>query len=238
MAVDAGRYGRRWQGQRAAKERRQKQILAGGTALLVVVLAFQVPRMLHSGSHPAPSAAPTTVPAHPVAPQVGSTAKHVDAEKRAAAFRRFSPKDPFLVQVGGSATAASGAKPTAGPWVRAIEFVPKDPFAVRAGGTAARHPSTAPARHRPVAGRREYVVILASVPAADGYAAAARIAHRARVRGMSTARVLESSAYQSLRRGFYVVFYGTYRTAREAHRGVVAAHRSGFPRAYWRPLSR
>jgi hypothetical protein len=240
MAVDAGRYGRRWQRERAGKERRQKQILAGAAGLLVVVLAIQVPRMLHQGAPPAPAPNPaaTSVPATGATSSVASTSARGDLVKRAAALRRFRGKDPFLVQAGGSGTTTTGAKPAAGPWVRTIDFVPKDPFAMRVGGRAAPAPRPASSRPRPIATRREYVVILASVPASEGRAAAARIAHRARVRGISAARVLESSAYRSLRRGFYVVFYGTYRTARDARRGAAAARRSGFPRAYWRPLSR
>jgi hypothetical protein len=241
MAVDAGRYPRRgrWQNERAAKERRQKQILAGATVLLAIVLAFQLPRILHRGGSASPAKSPTATPA-PGEAATGPTATPATQEDfatRMARLRAFGAKDPFVTRGGATAATPAGLRLASGPWVRATHFVVKDPFVMRVAGSApARHVAPRPHRRTPLAGRREYVVVLASIPIREGYEVAARIARIARERGIASARVLESSSYRSLRQGFYVVSGGTYRTQREAWRGLDSAYAHGFQKAYTRPL--
>jgi hypothetical protein len=244
MAVDARRYPQRgrWQEERAAKERRQKQILVGATVLLAIVLAIQLPRILHRGSAASPAARPSATPAaEPTASTASSPAPASAAgfAKRMARLQAFQAKDPFAIE-GGATPTGGGSAPAPPPAVRTSHLVAKDPFTVRVGGRAAPTHRPAPSRHRRhgATGRRDYVVVLASIPVRYGYGAALRLAHTARARGIVRARVLRSSAYESLRRGFYVVSGGTYSTPGGATRGLARARASGFVKAYTRPLRR
>jgi hypothetical protein len=238
MATDAYSSRRVGLDARAAKERRQKQILVGGVVLLGIILAFQVPRVPHRAggiTEPAPvSPAPGTVPAAGGSTVGGGVA---DFAKRLARLRAFAAKDPFTLHAG-SGAAEAPAPLAHGPSVRTSDFVVKDPFVMR---TAASAPAPA-RRHRrrhavaPVVSRRAYVVVLASIPIRAGHDAAVRTARRARRLGIADASVLASSSYRSLRRGFYVVSGGIYLTRRGARRGLELALARGFAKAYTRPL--
>jgi hypothetical protein len=125
----------RMQNVREAKDKRMKKVAAGGFVLLAVVLAFEVPKVLHSGSStsappPAattgtvtttatPTSAPGTVGAA-VTPTAASTKlpnSDVDPRRLKSqlySFSHFAGKDPFVQQVGNgtaSATTASANLP-------------------------------------------------------------------------------------------------------------------------------
>ena len=239
MATDAYSSRRVGVDARAAKERRQKQILVGGVVLLGVILAFQMPRVLHRAggiTEPAPvSLAPGTVPAAGGSTVGGGVA---DFAKRLARLRAFAAKDPFTLHAGSGAGEAPALPLAHGPSVRTSDFVVKDPFVMR---TAASTPAPAP-RHRrphpvaPVVARSGYVVVLASIPIRAGHDVAVRTARMARRLGIADASVLASSSYRSLRRGFYVVSGGIYLTRRGARHGLELALARGFAKAYTRPL--
>jgi hypothetical protein len=244
MAVDAGRYPHRgrWQQERAVKERRQKLILAGATVLLAIVLAIQLPRTLHRG-HAAPPAvrpAPAAVAEANTSEASSPAPGGAEFAKRVARLQGFPEKDPFATQGGASATGGPRLALPPAPVVRTSHLIAKDPFAVRVGGHAPARHRAAPSRHRRQGptGRRYYVVVLASIAVRYGYGAALGFAHTARARGIARARVLRSSAYESLRRGFYVVSGGIYSTPGGARRGLTEAHARGFTKAYTRPLRR
>ena len=149
MVVDAGRYVRRGRRQddRAAKERRQKQILVAGTALLAVVLAIQLPRILHRahGGSAVPAATPVPAPSATGGPTASTAATRAGFARRLAALQAFDAKDPFVQQSSdASTTAAAPATPTAGPSVRTRHFVAKDPFVDQSSdaSTTAAAPAT------------------------------------------------------------------------------------------------
>lgn len=116
----------RMQSAREAKDKRMKKVAAGGAVLLAVVLAFEVPKVMHSGSSTAaPPAATTTAgtttptAGAPVSTAPGTAAAAVlpttastklpnsDLEPRPSkstlySFSHFSGKDPFVQQVANS----------------------------------------------------------------------------------------------------------------------------------------
>ena len=113
---------KRLQNLRQAKDARMKKVAIGGAVLLVAVLAFEVPKMLHSGastaSQPPPAttttgssttSAPRTTPAGtaaaavtPVAsPKLTNSDVQPKVEKsQLYSFSHFAGKDPFVQQVG------------------------------------------------------------------------------------------------------------------------------------------
>ena len=98
---------------KAAKERKQKKIVAVGGVLLVIVLFVQVPRtlkMMNGDAEPAVAAAPSAPSASspgavgtPTPTPVGSEPSPAPAEGVVTAtlvsFSRFASKDPFVQQV-------------------------------------------------------------------------------------------------------------------------------------------
>jgi hypothetical protein len=114
---------------RAAKDARMKKIAIGGAVLLVLVLAYEVPKMMHksSASSAPPPAATTTTPdtgtATPVTPTPTAAPASLPAESTQLAtsdlpptrsksqllsFSHFSGKDPFVQQVQDSTLGSSG----------------------------------------------------------------------------------------------------------------------------------
>jgi hypothetical protein len=130
----------RMQSAREAKDRRTKKIAVGGAVLLVAVLAFEVPKLMHSGnssSTPPPAstttattaagvpatAAPGTVGAA-VTPAASTRLPNSDVQPQRSkstlySFSHFAGKDPFVQQVGNTpvpaaVTGATSATPESG----------------------------------------------------------------------------------------------------------------------------
>lgn len=123
---------KRMQDLREAKDKRMKKIAIGGAVLLVAVLAFEVPKMLHkSGSStasPPPTTTttagasttptPTTTPAGTAAAALTPTAastKLADSDLNPTwgkaqlfSFSHFTGKDPFVQQVNTAPTTSGG----------------------------------------------------------------------------------------------------------------------------------
>jgi hypothetical protein len=125
---------KRMQNLRDAKDRRTKKIAIGGAVVLVAVLAFEVPKMMHSGSSgsaaPAattttgayttstatgtPTAAPTTAPGTAAAAGASTASLKLpnsDALPQKSvdqlySFSHFSGKDPFVQQISDSSPTA------------------------------------------------------------------------------------------------------------------------------------
>ena len=114
---------------RKAKDRRMKMVAIGGVVVLALVLAFEVPKMMKSGSSsaspaattttgtattPAGTTTPTGTAAAGVVPTTASTKlPNSDAAPRSAksqlySFTHFSGKDPFVQQVSDQAPTTSG----------------------------------------------------------------------------------------------------------------------------------
>jgi len=83
--------------------------------------------------------------------------------------------------------------------------------------------------------RRGWTIVLLSLPQANGRAAAAEQAARARAGGLRQVGVLDSSRYASLHPGYYVVFQGVYDSEPEASSALQRA-RTVFPSAYQREI--
>ena len=83
--------------------------------------------------------------------------------------------------------------------------------------------------------RRGWTIVLLSLPQANGRAAAAEQATRARTDGLRQVGVLDSSRYASLHPGYFVVFQGVYDSEPEASSALQRA-RSVFPTAYPREI--
>ena len=182
---------KRMQNLREAKDKRMKKIAIGGAVLLVAVLAFEVPKMLHSGgsstSTPPPATtttagAPTTPASTPtptpagtavaaVTPTAASTKLPSDlpparAKSQLYSFSHFAGKDPFVQQVN-TAPAAQGSKTASSG-------------SGKSGSTPASGTTTAAISHKPtrtlaangaarisVNGRIQVVRVGASFPSAN-----------------------------------------------------------------------
>jgi hypothetical protein len=127
----------RMQSAREAKDKRMKKIAIGGAVLLVAVLAFEVPKVMHSGSSSASSSTPpaTTTTGAPVTPSgtpVGTAPGTAGAAVTPAAstklpnsdtlpqrtksqlysFSHFTGKDPFTQQISQAAGTVQTASAT------------------------------------------------------------------------------------------------------------------------------
>ena len=86
-------------------------------------------------------------------------------------------------------------------------------------------------------GTAGFTVILASIPESRGRAEADIEAARATAAGLGEVGVLLSSAYTSLRQGYWVAFAGVYGTLNAARAEVGPARAAGFPTAYTRRVA-
>jgi hypothetical protein len=135
---------KRMENLRETKDKRMKKIAIGGAVLLIAVLAFEVPKMLHKGgsssSSPppattttpgaptsgapttgAPTATPAGTPVAGVAPTAASTKlpnsdlNPAAAKSQLYSFSHFTGKDPFVQQVNASApTSGSTSSSSSG----------------------------------------------------------------------------------------------------------------------------
>ncbi len=129
-----------------AKVRRQKQIIAVGSVVLLAVLGFQLPKLLGGGGSETALPATTAVPGLLPSPAGAVPVKLPDTDRAVAqrdsnqlmSFGLFKSKDPFVQQLSANASA-----PTPTP-VPAPEAKPASPQAPPAGG-----PATVPAPNEP-----------------------------------------------------------------------------------------
>jgi len=234
----------------AAKSKRDKVILAAGAVLLVAVLAYEVPKLLSSGSSSAPPPAPAVAPAPAAAATVGAapSAELVRSELRA--IRRLPSKDPFQAQLGANTAVTTGMQPLKhGPAVRAKHFVAKDPFKAQIGAPVnaapaaplAKAPSVTPTKAVAVhktstaSASSGYIVILRSL---DSKASAQQEVRKARAHGLTGVAILYSSKYTTLRHGYWVVYLNKYPTMAAANAGLQDARAHGYGSAYRRPVKK
>ena len=213
-------------------------MVGAGGLLLVLVLAVQLPKLLSRGGSSSSSAPPAAVvPATPTAPAATATA----SSKAYKAVLKEAPHDVFTVrQLTGDNTLGSVATPAG----------LHDPFAKPHTSQAA----VAPATQKPVAASplpgtiivgtpgankvtvQGWIVILASIPTAQGATAANAFASQARKGGFGTVSVLNSSNRKPLRGGYWVVYTGPVRTVSSAESLASSMHASGYRAAYVREL--
>lgn len=224
---------------RQAKERRQKLMVAGLGVLLLLLLAFQLPKLLSRGGGSSHSAAPARVV--PTAPTVVADSTAVTSTKAYRAALKQAPHDVFIVkQLSGDNTLGAVATPAG----------LHDPFAKPHSAQAAIAPPTQkPVTSSPLPGTivvgtpgankvtvQGWIVILASIPTAQGADAANAFAAQARKAGFGTVSVLNSSNRKPLRGGYWVVYTGPYNTLAQVSTFADTIHSSGFKTAYIRQL--
>jgi hypothetical protein len=139
-------------------------------------------------------------------------------------------------------TATGGSRTVPGSADTLTAPEPTEPATTRAATTA---PATTtavtpprPANPASIAwprDRRGWTIVLLSLPAANGRAAAGAKAAEAREGGLRRVGVLDSSRYASLHPGYYVVFQGVYDSEAEAASALQRA-RAVFPAAYQREI--
>ena len=229
----------------AAKQKRQKIALIVGAVLLVLLLVWRLPgtlKLLKGSSSPRPVAAPLTGTTPSPAAVASSAATH----RALAKLLRNAPRDPM-------------AQATTSPLGNTLGTVPvpagmHDPF-VLAGGHASAPPVTTPTTTKttsasaglpkqivigkPGKGRvaeHGFIVILASIPTAQGQKTATAVAANARRHGVGSVSILNSSNQRPLRGGYWVVYTGPYASAAAGTKASGMVHAHGFSGAYIRQL--
>jgi len=256
MAVATGTLRRRQQKEaQAAKAKRDKVILAVGCVILLAALAFELPKVMHSGSSSpstttdttatdAGTTAGTAAAAAPAAP-VAITPAQVKHDLQLIA--KLPTKDPFQPQLSTGTIASSGTQPFATPpHVRLSHFVAKDPFKAQvvapgaAETTQTAKLATPPAVTQTPSDSKAnapfgFIVILRSL---DTKKAGLAELKKARAQGLRSAGLLYSSKYTSLRHGYWVLYLSKYPSAQAADAGLQFAHTHGYGTAYRRPVKK
>ena len=250
MAVAAGTIRRRRNDEEkklAAKSKRDKVILIAGGVVLLAVLVFEVPKLLSGSSSSAPAPAPATAPAAPAAAAGGAPSPEL-IRSDLKAIAKLPSKDPFVAQLGANTGVSTGTQPlTHGPGVRQSHFVVKDPFKAQIGAPANATPTAPLATPPPVTSTKAthkaaastsaagYIVILRSL---DSKAAAQQEVKKAHAKGLTSASILYSSKYTTLRHGYWVVYLSKYPTVAAANAGLQDASAHGYASAYRRPVKK
>jgi hypothetical protein len=253
MAVAAGtlRQRQKQEAKLAAKSKRDKIILAVGGVLLVLVLLFEIPKVMKSsGSSAPPAPAPTVGAPAPAATSGVGVPSEAVVRKELAAIAKLPAKDPFQPQLGDSGAPVTTPSPTTGPRVRLHHFVLKNPFKAQVGAVSesapaaplAKPPAVTPAKPKKSSAQTHaaatplgYIVILRSL---DTKASALQEVKRAHGQGLLSAAVLYSSKYTTLRHGYWVVYLSKYPTPAAANAGLQQAHAHGYASAYRRPVKK
>lgn len=149
------------------------------------------------------------------------------------------------VALGARAATSSPGTPSTTTWTESATG-PQTTQAPPARPTTTAATTTAPPSQPPPApkprslgwpGGSGWTVILASIPAARGRAAAFDEARAAVRRGVDEVGVLLSAGYRSLRPGYWVVFAGVYRSRARAQSALADLRAHGFAGAYPRLVS-
>jgi hypothetical protein len=207
----------------AARQRRQKIWLGVLLVIAIAALAYEAPgviKRLNGSSTTASSVGPPlqTTPAKP--------------RSLPKAFRG-AVSDPFVPR------ALSDGDSSIGP------SVGRDPFAPppTASSVASTTGVTSPLPEQIVIGKpsgkgatRGWIVILASIPTAEGQGSANVFAQAVRAHGISPVSVLNSSNRRPLRGGYWVVYTGPVATLAEVETLAAHVHASGYSTAYVREL--
>lgn len=205
--------------------------------VLLALLALQLPKLLKS-SDSSSSSAPA--PVAPVAPPPAATSPQPSGALRAA--MKQPPRDVF--QRPGmtiESTLGSIAPP---PGLH-------DPFASPRSVGAASAPEAPPKPVQttslpgtivlgtPGSGKvavQGWIVILASIPTSAGQRSAEAFAAKARIAGLSSVAILNSSSRQGLRGGYWAVYTGPYENIGQVSTAATNVHAAGYGSAYIREL--
>jgi hypothetical protein len=202
----------------AAKQRRQKILVVVLLAVLVGLLAYELPHLLKRST----GNSSTAVAAAPAASTLKPERKRLPGGGNGA--------DPFAVKSlpdgDAHAVTASGPDPFTG-------LSPSSSSSAATAALPSRIVIGRPGGHR--VAERGWIVILASIPTSNGRPTAVRFARgaRANVGGLS---VLNSSNRRPLRGGYWVVYSGPYSTLGAVSRRADTIHAAGYRSAYIREL--
>jgi hypothetical protein len=205
----------------ADKKRRDRRLAIGGAVLLGVLLLVQVPRtlkMLDQSATPAPAAEASSNAATSTGSPV-VVAPLTETEPKRSSFpggRGYGRKDPFAARSLALGSPAGG-RAVGDPGFRLVAV-------------------SAPAVQAAAAPRGKFIVVLRSVPVADGRPAAVKAAAEFRRLGFPAASVLASSRYTSLRKGYYVVHAGRFPSRLAALQTLLRARSAGASNPYVRAL--
>jgi hypothetical protein len=117
-----------------AKVRRQKQIVAVGSVILLALVGYQLPKLLGGSSSSAPAPL-STVPVTPSAPLAAAPGKLPDTDKvssqpqytKLESFSLFKSKDPFVQQLSTNVPPPASAPATADPTGQGAGATPPSP---------------------------------------------------------------------------------------------------------------
>ncbi len=232
----------------AAKQRRQKMIIAVGLVVLALILAYEVPHTLKlmSGSSRPTSAAPAASETAPEATPAAPAPAPVHSSAAWRALRHLKPQDPFAnPTAGGSSTLAAVNAPSNlhDPFTAPPVSTPSGSSSSEATTTTTASASTPLPKTivvgSPGGGRTAktgWIVILASIPSAQGRGAANTFAKKAAARGVGKVSILDSSNARPLRGGYWVVYTGPFPTLTAVTSDASHLHASGYGTAYIRQL--
>jgi hypothetical protein len=206
----------------AAKKRRQTILVGVLAAVLVVVLAWEVPHVLKRSSGSS-SAAPAAQSAATPTPASGNKAKPLPGSGNGS--------DPFAAKSlpnGDARAVAGGPDPFTPPAASSPSSAATSPAALPKQIVIGR-----PGGHR--VAKHGWIVILASIRTRNGRSSALHFARRARG-NVGSLSVLNSSNRRPLRGGYWFVYSGPYATLHTVSQRAGDIHAAGYRTAYIREL--
>ena len=223
-AAAIGRRGSANTGRLAAKQRRQKILVGVLAGVLAVLLAYELPHLLGRSSGNSSAAVPAAPAASIPEPASGSGDTPLAGAGTGA--------DPFAAKSlpNGDAHAVNAGGPD--PFTRSSASS-SSPVASTPAASSNRIVIGRPGGHR--VAKRSWIVVLASIPTANGRPAALSFARGAR-RSVGGLSVLNSSNRASLRGGYWVVYSGPYGTLQTVTRRAARIHAAGYATAYVREV--
>ena len=136
----------------ASAERRKKLILAGLVALLVAVLAFELPKIMNRSSSSSSTASTAVATTATPAVTLGGTPLTVTAAKRLRLIHRMNAKDPFVPLIHESTSTSSSASTPASTPAPAQPSFHFTPSATASAAPAVTRPGvTKPVHVKPAA---------------------------------------------------------------------------------------
>jgi hypothetical protein len=207
----------------AAKQRRQKILVGVLVGVLAALLAYQLPHMLGGSSDDSAAGVPTAAAPSIPEPVSGSEKTRVAVPASSA--------DPFAAKSlpNDDAHAVTAGGPD--PFTRSSAS-PSTSVASRPAASPTQIVIGRPGAHK--VAKPSWIVVLASIPAANGRPAALSFARKARkVGGLS---ILNSSTRASLRGGYWVVYSGPYGTLQTVTQRAGKIRAAGYGTAYVREV--
>jgi hypothetical protein len=231
---------------RAAKERKQKIFLGFAVGLLVLVLVFELPKMMKgSGSSTSSSTATPAVVAPATSAPAASTKSAAQIKNDLREIRKLSAHDVFgRAGAVGAQPAFQDVETPAGvrdPF-EGTGTASSNPVITKPKSTSASYSAQLPAqivigtKTKNTVATKGWIVILASIPTAKGKASATAFVSKASQKGLTGLSILNSSNSKPLRGGYWVVYSGPFTTIPQVNQHATSVHAAGYGSAYIRQL--